>query len=228
MEKETVKEICASCHAEVENYLHTLQEEKDTTVEIVRKSFEHYRRPSVAGVVTVSTKEKAIEVCETISKIVECHNQKLSNLPVKKRLTYVVNMYPSGYGSPIITVSPAEQRRRMNLDELINFFTELTELKKELEIYKNKEELEKDLEKIKELSFKLNPTKKYTLGITTGNRFKVTYYDVIKEKRVQVSLGNIAVFYGGEVDPPIYANPRKTRTDKKDYIEVVLGCHIYE
>lgn len=169
--------------------------------------------PAVKAIVVVGTIEQAEHLREYCLNTVQQTNIRISELLSKDstryEIKYKINIVKAD-GNIFLSIHDAQSRQiakgRAVIDTLNSFLNELNE---------NKKEDKRLIDAIWKCLLIVNPDKKYTWAKSTGNNYRITYFDSDKAKRVQASVGNIMIVVGDSQTKIQDAPERKKRTDKK-------------
>lgn len=209
-----VAEERAECHQKI---FEKVTETDSLAMRILKEpNPERKLHPAGKVIIAVKTTEQAEELKQFCLNQIQQSNFRIEqllnkNLP-RYTIKYKINTVKAA-GNVFLSVRSAESRKIVSGTAIINILQSFLEQLDE----KDKaaaEIIQKDLQKFQR-------EKKYTFAKSTGNNYKITYYNSDSSKREQISVGNILIIIS-DTDTKIQDAPeRKRRTDRKEPLFVL-------
>ena len=175
--------------------------------------------PAGKVIVVVETMEQAERLKQYCVNQVQQSNirieQLLNKTSPRYEIKYKINIVRAS-GDVFLSVRDADNRKTVSGSDVIKTlqsFLERLDEKKE-DDKETAEVIRKDIQKIQK-------NKKYTLAQSTGNNYRITYYDSDVSRRVQASVGNVMIVVSNTQTKIQDAPERKQRTDKKEPLFVI-------
>lgn len=188
-------------------------------IRILKEPNQSRLHPAGKVIIVVETMEQAERLKQYCMNQVQQSNiriEQLLNKPSPRyEIKYKINVVRAS-GDVFLSVRDADSRKTVNgsavIQTLQSFLERLDENKEDDKV--TAEIIRKDIQKIQK-------NKKYTWAQSTGNNYRITYYDSNKSKRVQASVGNVMIVVSDTQTKIQDAPERKKRTDKKEPLFVI-------
>ena len=175
--------------------------------------------PAGKIIVVVETMEQAESLKQYCVNQVQQSNIRIEQLLNKSspryEIKYKINVVRAS-GDVFLSVRDADSRKTVSGSDVIKTLQSVLE-----RLDENKEDDKATAEIIRKDIQKIQKNKKYTWAQSTGNNYRITYYDSDNSKRVQASVGNVMIVVSNSQTKIQNAPERKQRADKKEPLFVV-------
>ena len=175
--------------------------------------------PAGKIIVVVETMEQAERLKQYCVNQVQQSNIRIEQLLNKSfpryEIKYKINVVRAS-GDVFLSVRDADSRKTVSGSDVIKTLQSVLE-----RLDENKEDDKATAEIIRKDIQKIQKNKKYTWAQSTGNNYRITYYDSDNSKRVQASVGNVMIVVSNSQTKIQNAPERKQRADKKEPLFVV-------
>lgn len=205
--KQYLVDIRRELHEDIHNMVTNAEY---TALRVVREPNSYKIQPSPKIIVVVKTNKKAEELKSKCFNLIESANNDIKNelkgtvLP-RYEIKYSINIINAA-SDILLSVHDAQRRKKMSGSDV----------KARLELLKiglNKEKFADIIGDIDTCIKEICDTGKYILAKSTGNSYRVTYFN--GNHREQMSVGNLLIVVNSENIQIVNAPARKKRADKK-------------
>ncbi|MBR4320320.1 MAG: hypothetical protein IKI37_09480 [Oscillospiraceae bacterium] len=202
------------CH---QNIFEEVTGVKSLDIKILKEPNQSKLHPALKVIIVVETMEQAQQIRQHCVNQVQRSNFRIGELLPKKspryEIKYKINIVRA-IGNVFLSVHDAEKRKAEKGSTAIETLQTILDTLDE-----TKEDDKKTADIIRSDIQKIHPDKEYTWAKSTGNSYRITYYDSEKTNRVQASVGNIMIIVSDDAQTKILDAPqRKKRTDKKELV----------
>lgn len=204
------------CHQSI---FDEINETEHFDIRILKEPNTNKLRPASKVIVVVGTEEQAEHIRQHCLDTVQQTNDYVDDLLAKSspryKINYKVNIVHAK-GDVFLSVHAAQSRKTAEGKAVIGT---LESYLKELD--ENKEQDKKLIDTIRRYIALVNPESQYTWAKSTGNNYRLTYFDPNKSQRMQISVDHITVIVGDQQTRIQDAPERKERTDRKQPLFVL-------
>lgn len=204
----------AECH---QNIFEEVTGAESLDVKILKEPNQSRLHPAVKVIIVVETMEQAERIRQYCVNQIQQSNIHIDELLSKQSPRYEIKYKISvvrAIGNVFLSVHDAEKRKAEKGSAVIKTLQTIL-----VTFDETKEDDKKTADIIRSDIQKIYPDKEYTWAKSTGNSYRITYYDSEKTNRVQASVGNIMMIVSDDAQTKILDAPqRKKRTDKKELV----------
>lgn len=202
------------CH---QNIFEEVTGAESLDIKILKEPNRSKLHPAAKVIIVVETMEQAERIRQYCVNQVQQSNIHIEELLSQKshryEIKYKINIVKA-IGNVFLSVHDAEKRKAEKGSTVIKTLQTILDTLDE-----TKEDDKKTADIIRSDIQKIHSDKKYTWAQSTGNSYRITYYDSEKSNRVQTSVGNIMIIVSDDAQTKILDAPqRKKRTDKKELV----------
>ncbi|MDE5772674.1 MAG: hypothetical protein K2I06_13820 [Ruminococcus sp.] len=195
-----------------------------TALRVIREPNQSKKQPAPKLIVVVKTAEQAQELKEKCLSLIASTNQSIENelknsAYLHYELKYSINVI-SSESDILLSIRDAQRRKKIDGEKIksklqISHDDLVAKQKMEHEYFNEKEDkYETDIKNIEDCINSLDDDKDYIFAESTGNSYRITYFD--GECRQQISAGNLLIVVSSSDIQILDAPIRKKRSDKKD------------
>lgn len=206
-----------------ESVLDAVCNTEHTALRVIREPNKSKKQPAPKLIVVVKTVEQAHELKEKCLSLIASTNHSIerelkNSIYLHYELKYSINVIGSE-SDIVLSVRDAQRRNKMNgvkIKDKLGKLQEVLTSKQEMEhkFYDAKADKYKDnIKSIGECINSIDDKQNYIFAESTGNSYRLTYYD--GNSRKQISVGNLLIVVSSS-DIQILDTPlRKQRSDRK-------------
>lgn len=205
-----------NCHQSV---FDEVIEAEYSDIRILKEPNKSKLHPAGKVIVVVETMEQAEKIRQHCVNQIQQSNIRIEEILKKTapryEIKYKINIVRAS-GDVFLSVRDADSRKNVSGSDVIKTLQSFLE-----RLDENKEDDKATAEVIRKDIQKIQKNKKYTWAHSTGNNYRITYYDSDNSKRVQASVGNVMIVVSDSQTKIQNAPERKQRTDKKEPLFVI-------
>lgn len=191
---------------------------------VLREPNKSRKQPAPKLIVVVNSEEQALSIKEKCLSLIASTNDSIKrelkgSVFLHYEIKYSINIINSE-SDVLLSVRDAQRRKKMDGEKIkiklqISHDDLVAKQKMEHEYFNAKaDKYETDIKDIEDCINSLDDDKDYIFAESTGNSYRITYFD--GECRQQISAGNLLIVVSSSDIQILDAPIRKKRSDKKD------------